>query len=276
MNRNELLATGAIALLAVLAWLGPRFGGSGEFTQDGVQYNAAGIAIGGVEPNPSGGVPLNIDNILASRDKAVVISRDGADTFTVPGPQDPEWEDYLEMRRHFRSAMDNSSGFAVAYDPEWRTAVRGVRPAEDPGFAIFGGRPSMRELIEEVVMETAAENHQAMIDLAVRKEEFEIVCWPSFPQSRPYLRVPWEEAWGFQYANLLGGGREGVRQVGGRDVEVVDVHVGGTRDYNGIFKLHTGIKIQVRDLGTREVFELTYLDSILEQDGEFKVFLYKD
>ena len=28
MNRNELFATGAIALLAVLSWLGPRFGGS--------------------------------------------------------------------------------------------------------------------------------------------------------------------------------------------------------------------------------------------------------
>lgn len=277
MNRNELIATGAIALLAVLSWLGPRLGDSGEFARDGVQYNAAGIAIGGVEQNPSGGVPLNIDNIVTSRDKAVVISRDGADTFTVPTPEDPEWEDYLEMRRHFRSAMDNSSGFAVAYDPEWRTVVRGVRPAKDPGFALFGGRASMRELVDEVVGETAAGNPQGMIDLAIRKEEFEIVCWPSFPQSRPYVRVPWEEAWGFQYANLLGGSREGMRQVDGHEnIEVVDVTVGAVRDYNGIFRIHGPILIQVRDLDTREVFELSYLDSIIEQDGEFKVFLYKD
>lgn len=276
MNRNELIATGAIALLALLSWLGPRLTMSGEFTQDGVRYNAAGIAIGGIEQNPSGGVPLNIDNILTNRDKAVVISRDGTDTFTVPTPDDPRWEDYLEMRRYFRSAMDNSNGFAVAYDPEWRTAVRGVRPAEDPGFAIFGGRTSIRELVEEVVAETAARNQQGMIDLAIRKEEFEIVCWPSFPQSRPYMRVPWEEAWGFQYANLMGGSREGMRQVDGRELEIRGIDTGSVRDYNGIFRLYSPVRIEVRDPRTRETFVLDYLDSIIEQDGEYKVFLYKD
>jgi hypothetical protein len=276
MNRNELIASGAIALLALLFWVAPRFIEGGGFTQGGVHYNAAGIAIGGVEPNPSGGVPLNIDNIVRSADRAVVISRDGADTFTVPTPDDPEWEDYLEMRRHFRSSMDNSPGFVIAYDPEWRTAVRGVRPAADPGFELFGGRASIGELVEEVVLETAVRNQQGMIDLAVRKEEFEIVCWPSFPQSRPFMRVPWEEAWGFQYANLLGGSREGMRQVAERELEVLDVSVGSVMDYNGIFRLHNQVRIRALDPGTRETVVLDYLDSIIERNGEFKVFLYKD
>ena len=37
MNRNQLIAAGACALLAILAWLSPRFGGdSGQYEQDGV------------------------------------------------------------------------------------------------------------------------------------------------------------------------------------------------------------------------------------------------
>jgi hypothetical protein len=277
MNRNQIITAAAVALLALLAWLGPRMlGGGGTYEEGGVVYNAGGIAIGGIEPNPTGGTPLNIDNILSSRDKAVVVSIDGADTFAVPGPQDPEWADYLEFRRHFRSALDNSKGFAVAYDPEWRSAVTGVRPAPEPGLELFGGRDSIRQLVEDVVAATIIEDEQAMIDLAIRKEEFEVICWPSFPQSRPYLRVPWTEAWGFQYANLLGGSKEGLRQVEGRDLEVVYVEVGSVRDYNGWFRIHSGVRIEAKDRATGEMVELTYLDSIIERDGEYKVFLYKD
>lgn len=279
MNRNQLIAAGACALLAILAWLSPRFGGdSGQHEQDGVVYDSAGIVVGGIEPNPGGGTPLNIDNILANQDKTMVISRDGADTFTVPGPEDPEWADYLEYRRHNRTFMDNTDGFVIAYDPEWRSTVTGVREnPTDPGLELFGGRSSLRELVEEVVANTTdVDNQQALIDLALRKEEFEVICWPSFPQSRPYVRIPWEEAWGFHYANLVGGSREGIRQVDGRSLEVVDVTFGSVKDYNGHFRVHNGGRIHAIDSETGENVELTYLDSIIERNGEFKVFLYKD
>ena len=109
---------------------------------------------------------------------------------------------------------------------EARLAASGERQAEDvhPGAGHHAAVVDDLALaVEEVVLETAGRNQQGMIDLAIRKEEFEIVCWPSFPQSRPFMRVPWEEAWGFQYANLLGGSREGMRQVAERELEVLDV-----------------------------------------------------
>lgn len=279
MQRNHLIALGALTVLAVLAWVaGPQVfdGTRSQSVTDGVVYNRAGIAIGGVEPNPKGGIPLNIDNILASRDRAVVVSMDQADTFTVPGPNDPEWEDYLEYRRHFRSSLDNSSGFAVAYDPQWRTAVTGVRPAPKPGLTLYGGRSSIRDLVQGVLAGATGQDQQALIDFAIRKEEFEIICWPSFPQSRPYLRVPVTEAWGFQYANLLGGSQDGIRSAGERDLELREISVGSERDYNGWFKIHNDIRIHTVDRATGQEVVLTFVDSIIEQDGMFKVFLYKD
>lgn len=279
MQRNQLIALLSLASLALLVWVaGPRLldGDRSHRVADGVVYNRAGIAIGGVEPNPSGGTPLNIDNIVAYREKAVVVSLDAADTFFVPGPNDPQWADYLEYRRHFRSSLDNSEGFAVAYDPDWRVAVTGVRPAPEPGLMLHGGRASVRELVQGVLAGAIAQDQQALVDFAIRKEEFEIICWPSFPQSRPYLRVPVTEAWGFQYANLLGGSREGMRQAGQRDLELREISIGSSREYNGWFTLHNGVRIHAVDRASGEEVTLTFLDSIIEQDGEYKVFLYKD
>jgi hypothetical protein len=67
-----------------------------------------------------------------------------------------------------------------------------------------------------------------------------------------------------------------MRQVAERGLEVVDVSVASVKDYNGIFRLHNGVKIRALDPATRETVVLDFLDSIIEQDGEFKVFLYKD
>ena len=34
---------------------------------------------------------------------------------------------------------DNSPGYALAYDPEWRSVVRGYREVPEPGMDLFGG-----------------------------------------------------------------------------------------------------------------------------------------
>ena len=242
---------------------------------DDVVYDERGVAIGGIEPNPSGGVPLNIDNIIANADAAVVISRDGADTFTVPTPGDPEWADYLEYRRRFRTSLDNSPGFVVAYDPEWRTQIEGKREVPDPGFELFGGAETLRGLLQQVLDRLADEDEQGLVDLALRKEEYEIICWPSFPQSRPFLRYEWEEAWGFQYASIVGGIKEGIRQGGGRSLDVANVAYDAIRDYDH-FRVYENVKIGARDRDTGETIELTFVDAVIERNGVFKVFLYTD
>lgn len=247
---------------------GPRF--------DSVVYDERGVPIGGIEPNPEDGPPLNIDNIIENADKAMVVSIDERDTFTVPAPDDYVWEDYLEYRRTYRSSLDNSPGYVVAYDPEWRSIARGRREdVPEPFLELYGGAPSIEELVREVVKYLNYDDADMLVELAIRKEEFQEICWPTMPQSRPYLRYTWEDAWGFQYANILGGIREAQRQRDEYTLVVEGLQVGRTRDY-GHFQLHDQIVVHTVDERTGERVALTFLDSVIERNGVFKVFLYKD
>lgn len=246
-----------------------------DIAKNPLRKDAAGIAIGGIEPNPDGGPPLNIDNIIAYSDSAVIISRDARDTFTVPLPGDPEWPDYLEYRRNFRTGLDNEPGFVVPYDPEWRAQQIGYRQVPDSGYELSGGADSLQDLLAQVVDAVGVEDYQRLIDLAIRKEEFEILCWPTFPQSRPFVRIPWEEAWGFQYANLLGGTREGVRQADGGFYDLESVGHTDVREFPG-YRIVDGVVLGVKNRHTGESKEFTFVDSVIERNGVYKVFLYKD
>lgn len=243
---------------------------------ESVVYDEDGVPVGGVEPNPQGGAPLNIDNILANADEGMVVSIDERDTFTVPTPEDHVWEDYLQYRRTYRSSLDNSPGYSVAYDPEWRSLERGYRkdvPA--PFLELYGGAETIDALIQDVVKYLGYDDTDMLVDLAIRKEEFQEICWPKMPQSRPYLRYTWEDAWGFQYANILGGIREAQRQRSDHQLVVESFGVGRVRDYEH-FRLHDQILIHGVDERTGEKVELTFLDSVIERNGVYKVFLYKD
>ena len=145
----------------------------------------------------------------------------------------------------------------------------------EPFLELYGGSDSLEGLIREVVKYLDRGDAEAMVDLCIRKEEFESICWPTMPQSRPYVRIPWTEAWGFHYANILGGQREAERQLGGRDVEVESIGVGAVKEYP-FFKLHTRITVNCVDSLSDEKVRLTFIDSIIERNGVFKVFLYKD
>lgn len=240
----------------------------------GVVYDENGIAIGGVESRPSG-TPLNIDNIIEYHENHRFTSNDGRDTFSVPLPGDPEWADYLEFRRAFPSMNDNSPGYALAYDPEWRSVLRGYREVPEPGMELFGGSDSLRGLVELVLEAVSEENRQAMLDLALRIEEFEIICWPSFPQARPFTLSLWEDAWRFQYANYAGGIREAMDEAGGVPLTLDSIAYGEIEDFQH-FQLFNGVTIRAVREDTGETLEFDWLDSIVERNGVYKVFLYKN
>lgn len=242
--------------------------------QPGVVYDENGIAIGGVEPRPHGN-PLNIDNIIEYHERHVIVSNDSRDTFTVPLPGDDEWADYLEMRRAFPSMNDNSEGYVRAYDPEWRSVLKGYREVPEPGMELFGGAGTLRELVEMVIDEVKDGNQIGLVDLALRKEEFEIICWPSFPQARPYTLAFWEDAWRFHYANLISGSKEGIDQLKGRNIVLDSIAYGEIEDFQH-FELYNDMLIRVKDLDTGETLEIEWVNSIIERNGIFKVFLYKN
>jgi hypothetical protein len=206
-----------------------------------------------------------------------IVSRDGTQTFTVPEPGDPEWEDYLEMKRHrqFQSMHDGKDGYAIPYDPEWRALIDGKRNAPPIDHELMNAHSSPQELVAAVLDGLHESNAGLLGDLDVDQEEFEIICWPSFPQSRPYVRVPVSDAWTFQYAECHAGIHTMTQILGGRDLELKDLKIQGTKDY-GNFKLHEGVVIEAIDRANDEVVRINNVDTIIERNGMFKVYLYKD
>jgi len=242
--------------------------------EPGVLYDGNGIAIGGVEPRPSG-TPLNIDYIIEYHENHTFVSNSGRDTFTVPLPGDPRWPDYLEFRRAFPSMNDNSRGYAIAYDPEWRSVQRGYREVPAPGMELFGGADTLRGLIRRVLEEVGAENDYGLVDLALRKEEFEIICWPSFPQARPYTLAYWTDAWRFQYANIISGIREAKLEAGGREWDLESIGYDEIEDFQH-FRLYNGVTVRAKDRANGDVAEFDWVDSVIERNGTFKVYMYKN
>lgn len=241
----------------------------------GVVYDDDGIAIAGVEQRPGNAPPLNIDNIIKYHENHVFVSNSARDTFTVPLPGDPEWADYLEFRRAFPSMNDNSPGYALAYDPEWRSVVRGYREVPDPGMDLFGGADTIREVVEQVLTEISDKNELGLVDLAIRKEEFEVICWPSFPQARPYTLTEWSDAWRFQYANIVSGMKEGIEEAGGVPLALESLAYDEIEDFQH-FKLYNGLKVRAKNPETGDVYDFEWLNSIIERNGVFKVYMYKN
>lgn len=235
---------------------------------------AAGAWASGLfPPAGSGDAPRVVD----AKPDAAFTSLDGKERFYVPGEGDPHHEDYQRMLEHprFRSGLRDTDGYALPYDPEWRSEVTGVRQAPPVDMPLWNARSSREELVEELLGALAAGDAQAIDDLRVRREEWEILCWPSFPQSRPYVRVPMGEAWGFHYAKLQGGLSRGMAEFGGKEYELVGVQWGAPKDY-GNFVLHSGVRIQARELDSGQLVEIDLVESLLESGGEWKLFSFRD
>jgi hypothetical protein len=205
-------------------------------------------------------------------------SRDGKQTFTVPTPQDPEWEDYLEMKKHrpFQSFMDGREGYAIPYDPEWRALVRGYRDAEPVDYDLIDTYSSLEDLANDVLRAIREEDSQFLREMHIRMEEFETLCWPSFPQSRPYVRIPVSEAWGFHFASCTSGLMDLVQKHGKKDLVLDRVEVGKRLEYPPNFALLTDVKIVAHDRETGQLTTIDNVQSVIEQKNQFKVFVFKD
>jgi len=201
-------------------------------------------------------------------------SRDGHHTFRVPSPSDPEYADYLEMLRHpaYRSAGEGAPGYALPYDPEWRSMVTGRRAASEVEDEFVDAAPSLDDLAREIVGALQGADDGALHRLRIDQREFTEICWPEFPQSRPYLKIPAVEAWNFHSAQCAEGVVGALRAHGGQPLEVQAVEYGAKRQYRN-FTLYDDVVLRVRDASGREG-ALRFVRSIAERQGGYKVFIY--
>jgi hypothetical protein len=203
-------------------------------------------------------------------------SRDGTITFTVPEPGDAAYADYQEMLQHprYRSAFQNSPGYALPYDPEWRSEVSGRRTVERRNMRFDVDETSMEELARAFLTALVQDDEESLLRLCLSRDEFERILWPEFPQSRPYLRVPPDDAWMLQRSTTLHGLHTALRNYGGRDLELMQVHPGTRMDYTN-FTLFRDVVLRVRDRQSREVFDLRYIPTMVGCGGRYKAYIYE-
>ncbi len=203
-------------------------------------------------------------------------SRDGATVFTVPSPGDPEYADYTEMLQHprFRSALEGLPGYALPYDPEWRSVIQGKRKTAPTPLQFEGGAGSLAALANAYLQAIGAGDEIAVLRLRISRDEFERILWPEFPQSRPYLRIKPEDAWSLHHANSMSGVLKALEEQAGRKLDLVDIEHGDVVEYTN-FTLYRDVLIRVRDAETQRIQELPYLPVVVRRNGKFKAYLYR-
>jgi hypothetical protein len=111
-----------------------------------------------------------------------------------------------------------------------------------------------------------------MLRLHVTRTEFLQLCWPEFPQSRPYLKIPEAEAWSFQQTKCSEAAVTALRTWGGRAWTLDGVVVGRSTPYRN-FTLHEDVRLRAIDsTGRLEVLDVVPV--VVERNGRFKVFVY--
>ena len=115
----------------------------------------------------------------------------------------------------------------------------------------------------------------ALHALGVTRHEFEIICWPEFPESRPITNITAEDAWLFSEASSRSGVGRMTGLYGNRDLEFLTLESAGSFPYRN-FVRHHGMTIMARDRGTGEILRIKAAPSWIERHGRFKVLIFKD
>ncbi len=201
-----------------------------------------------------------------------ITSNDGKQVFTIPRPGEPNYADWLRMMQYrpYRTAG------AIPYDPDWRDLERGYRRAAVVELGLKNAYASMDTLAEAVVFALVNRDRTLLEPTRIIAQEFETICWPSFPQGRPYTRITWRDAWGMQDRSSHSGIVDLLSEFGGLPLEFVRIEANETKAYPPNFRIHSGIRLYVRNTDSGELLEILGLQSIIERKDRFKAFMYDD
>ncbi len=169
----------------------------------------------------------------------------------------------------------NSPGYVPLHDPDSLDEALGRRanaPLVEMEF--HAGARSLRELGAEVchALHTGVPN--AMLDLCVKSDEFRVILWPEFPQSRPATGLRWDDAWMILYGRLNGGSVSAVRDYEDHRWKFLRIKYLKVVSYRN-FKLYNNIVITAKsDAGKLEQF--TFIRSVAERAGRFQIYSMRD
>jgi hypothetical protein len=173
------------------------------------------------------------------------------------------------------ASVKDSPGYYPPSDAD-STAEQLGRRADAPTVRMpfAGGARSMKELGEAVLGALHAEDADSLLRLCVTPDEFRVILWPEFPQSRPATGLAWDDAWPVLNGRLNGGSLGSVRELGGHYYTLLRVETASVAPYKN-FKLHNGVTVVARDDEGREV-RYTTVRSVAERRGRFKIYSMYD
>ena len=174
------------------------------------------------------------------------------------------------------ASVKDSPGYVPLVDPDSLAERLGRRPnARLVSLPFTGGATSLDGLGAAVCRALHAAKAESLLALCVTEQEFDVILWPEFPQSRPATGIRAEDAWAVLYGRLNGGSVAASRDLSGHVYTFLKIErTADTKVYRN-FKLHNGITIVAKD-DTGAIQRFTFIRSIAERKGRFKLYSMRD
>ncbi len=135
------------------------------------------------------------------------------------------------------------------------------------------GLHSQPELAERVLQAIAAEDLQALKDLALSGEEFERFVWPELPASRPGTNLTVQSVWGPLYFRSMNQLNETFERFKGKKLRLVSITPRReVSEYAG-HRAYSDMRTMLRDEEGKE-FDYPLIGTLIEMDGVWKVYSY--
>ncbi|MFM7231003.1 MAG: hypothetical protein ACKO3S_03365 [bacterium] len=173
-------------------------------------------------------------------------------------------------------SVKDSPGYVPLQDPDSLAERLGRRPnAKAVSMPFQGGARSLDDLGRAVCRALHRGSVDSVMALAVTPEEFRVILWPEFPQSRPATGLRWEDGWSTLAGRLNGGSVAATRDLGGEWYEFQRIERTAPSMRYRNFAMHNGIVIVAKD-GQGTVHRFTFVRAVVERKGRFKLYSLKD
>jgi len=138
-----------------------------------------------------------------------------------------------------------------------------------------GVATSYRELAEKVLHAVSLGDVDRLYSFLITREEFETFIWPEQPNSRPIANVPVESAWMMLHRSATVGARRGARDYEGMKLTLdrIEFETGLTPFVN--YNLYRDMVLHCRTAEGERV-TVDFCRTLIERDGQFKVYKYHD
>ncbi len=176
--------------------------------------------------------------------------------------------------QHLVSVKD-TPGYVPLHDPDSLADQLGRRPnAPLVSMPFRGGARSLEALGRAVCGALHTEAPDSMLKLCISADEFRVILWPEFPQSRPATGLVWSDGWQVLQGRLNGGSVAFARDFGGHVYTLLAVESSGVKAFRN-FRLHDGIVLVAKD-DEGKTHRFPFIRSVAERKGRFKIYSMAD